>query len=317
MKNVTKANVLFSFTVVFYLLCAFIVRLIPYSVLGVNARMIVPELALIIPAVLYVSLMKPSGLEGMTFEFPSGRNILRIIVITFCIMPFIGLINSISTIFVENEASEALSMLLPNKMWISVVIMALIPAVCEEYIFRGLLFNGYKKRNPFGAMLMSSFLFGLIHMNINQFSYAFVMGMIFCLLVYATGTIMSSMIAHFLFNAYNVISYYQMADILSELEKAAEDVSAEELSQATVQLSQGQQALYMAMGFCIALIIVILGLKIAHSKYVKICDSNRGYENVRRIFSKENRKKLDDNEGRFFDFYILTGIVLCMISMFL
>lgn len=313
MKNVTKANALFAFTVVFYLLCVHIIRLIPYSVLGVNARMVLPELVLIIPAILYVSLMKPAGLDGMTFELPSGKNIIRIIIMTFCVMPFISLINNISTIFVKNEVSETLAMLLPNKLWVSVIIMALVPAVCEEYIFRGLIFNGYRKRNPFRAMLMSSFLFGLIHMNINQFLYAFVMGILFCMLVYATGSILPSMIAHFIFNAYNVISFYQMADILSELEAAGSNT--EELDVTALQLTQGQQAMYMIIAFLIALLIVAVGLKIAHREYVKMCEDNRGYESVKRILQKENRRKCDDEEGRFFDLYIAVGIVLCAFYM--
>lgn len=300
MNNVTKTNILFTFMVVSYLLLIYIVRLIPISVLNINIRLILPELIMLLPAFIYVTVLKPDNLGQINFSSPSITNVIKIILFTFCIMPFITILNSISTIFVENHAANTISYLTSNPLWLNILFIALIPAVCEEYLFRGLLFHGYKRRNPFRAILMSSLLFGLIHMNVNQFVYAFVMGCILCMLVYATGTVLSSMIAHFIFNGINVVISYYAEDILKQ---------AEAVSDETVSLSAADYI----VAYGIQIIIAAFGLLLAYMLFKSISRENRGMENIKLIFKKESRRTYDDSQGRFFDAYVAVGIVLCMI----
>ncbi len=300
MKNVTKTNILFTFMVASYLLLIYIVRLIPADVLNINIRLILPELIMLLPAFLYVTVLKPDNLGRINFSFPSLTNVIKIILFTFCVMPFITILNSISSIFVENHAANTMSYLTSNPLWLNILFIALIPAVCEEYLFRGLLFHGYKKRNPLKAVLMSSLLFGLIHMNVNQFVYAFVMGCILCMLVYITGTVLSSMIAHFIFNGINVVLSYYSENMLKEYEAAG-----------------GEEIVLSASDYVIAygiqITLAVLGLVLAYMLFKSICRENRGMENIKLIFKKENRSQYDESQGRFFDAYIAVGIILCMI----
>lgn len=300
MRNVTKTNVLFTFMVASYLILIYIVRLIPAGILNINIRLILPELIMLIPAFLYVTVLKPDNLGQISFSSPPLINVFKIILFTFCIMPFIAILNSISTVFVENHAANTMSYLSSNPLWLNVLFVAFIPAVCEEYLFRGLLFHGYKKRNPFKAMLMSSLLFGLIHMNVNQFIYAFVMGFILCMLVYATGTVLSSMIAHLTFNGINVVLAYYAENIMNAIED--KEGQAASLTAADYVAAYGVQ-----------LIIAALGLWLAYLLFKSICVENRGLENIKLIFKRENRQTYDESQGRFFDMYIMVGIILCMI----
>lgn len=300
MKNVTKTNILFTFMVASYLLLVYIVRLIPTNIININIRLLLPELIMLLPAFLYVTVLKPDNLGQISFSSPTLINVFRIILFTFCIMPFIAIINSITTIFVENYAASTMSYLSANPLWLNVVSIALVPAVCEEYLFRGLLFNGYKKRNPFKAMLMSSLLFGLIHMNVNQFVYAFIMGCILCMLVYATGTVFASMLAHFVFNGINVVISYYFEKITKEME-------------GTVNQTISYTAMDYIIAYGIQILIAVLGLILAYLLFKRICRENRGIENIKLIFKKENRQSYDESQGRFFDPYVIVGIVLCMI----
>lgn len=87
---------------------------------------------------------------------------------------------------------------------INVVTVALLPALGEEFLHRGLLLNeisriGYKK-----AILISALLFGLMHFNIVQFGYAFVAGLLLALVVVATKSLLPAMIIHFTNNFVSV-----------------------------------------------------------------------------------------------------------------
>lgn len=87
---------------------------------------------------------------------------------------------------------------------LDVLLVAVIPGICEEILHRGLLLNeigkiGYKK-----AIIISSLLFGLIHFNITQFFYAFVIGLLLGLVTVATKTIVPAIIIHFTNNFLSV-----------------------------------------------------------------------------------------------------------------
>ena len=87
-------------------------------------------------------------------------------------------------------------------------LVAFLPCVLEESVYRGVFYNEYSKINPWKAALLSGFLFGLAHGNINQFTYAMVMGFLFALLNTATGSLLSSMLVHFWINASSVVMVY-------------------------------------------------------------------------------------------------------------
>ena len=82
-----------------------------------------------------------------------------------------------------------------------VLISAILPGICEEFCHRGMLLNGYKGLGAKKAIILVGVIFGLMHLNIEQFFYASVIGMFLTLLVYLSGSIIPSMIVHFMNNA--------------------------------------------------------------------------------------------------------------------
>ncbi len=83
---------------------------------------------------------------------------------------------------------------------LQVVTVAIIPAICEETAHRGLLLNGFKSMGIKNAMIVSSLLFGLMHLNINQFFYATVLGFLIALSVVLSKSIIPAIIIHFMNN---------------------------------------------------------------------------------------------------------------------
>ena len=74
---------------------------------------------------------------------------------------------------------------------------------------------------------MSGLVFGLFHLNINQFCYAFVIGVVFAFLVEATGSIWSSVLAHFAINTYSItiIQLLKITGTYDTMQEAAEFVN--------------------------------------------------------------------------------------------
>ncbi len=82
----------------------------------------------------------------------------------------------------------------------------LIAPLTEELVFRAGVFRFLHSRvAPFNALLLSSVLFGAIHMNLASFPQLAVLGVIFSLSYQRTGNVAVPMLAHALFNLNTIL----------------------------------------------------------------------------------------------------------------
>lgn len=85
---------------------------------------------------------------------------------------------------------------------IYVIGLALVPAIFEELLFRKAILNYSKRFGNLFAVIFSSLLFGLIHMNLNQGIFAFILGLVFAVIAIKTSSIKLTILLHFLNNGY-------------------------------------------------------------------------------------------------------------------
>ena len=93
--------------------------------------------------------------------------------------------------------------------------MTVMAALVEELLFRGAI-QGHllrKGMKPLHAILISSAIFGVIHLNPIQVAFAFAIGLIFGWLYYRTGSLVPGIIGHFINNS---IACIQMATLTEE-----------------------------------------------------------------------------------------------------
>ncbi len=145
------------------------------------------------------------------------------VLLAFLIQPVLRFVNALSLCFTDNQTSEMIleiSETIPFP--VGLLLVAVLPAMVEEIIFRGAVYRSYRNASPGKAVLLSAFLFGLLHGNLNQFMYAFVMGIIFAFLIEASGSIVSSMIVHFITNAVSICSIYLLPRLYDYMKMAVE-----------------------------------------------------------------------------------------------
>ena len=98
--------------------------------------------------------------------------------------------------------SNALS--LRSKAILFVFILIEAP-VLEELLFRGVLFGGLTKIMPlWPAIVLSGFIFAVIHVNAATLIPLWFLGAAFAWLYVRTGTLLAPMAVHFTFNAVNL-----------------------------------------------------------------------------------------------------------------
>lgn len=107
--------------------------------------------------------------------------------------------------------AEEVSATIPNFL-LDVVLVAVLPALCEEFLHRGLLLQGTKHGGFTKSIIISSVLFGLMHLNISQVSYAIVLGMVMGFASVVAKNIWVPIIMHFTNNFISVYLDYATAN---------------------------------------------------------------------------------------------------------
>ena len=94
------------------------------------------------------------------------------------------------------------------------LLIALLPAVCEELMFRGYMFSAMKqKMKLFNAILLVSFLFGISHLSLIKLLPTMVLGIALAYTIEKTDSIFASALIHFLNNGFAVFVLYYGSDI--------------------------------------------------------------------------------------------------------
>jgi len=89
-----------------------------------------------------------------------------------------------------------------SGFWGVFIKVAVIAPIVEESIFRGLIFNGFRKNyNGFIAVFMSALLFSLFHLNPWQMPATFVLGLLLGWLMLRTNNIFVAILGHSINNS--------------------------------------------------------------------------------------------------------------------
>jgi len=84
---------------------------------------------------------------------------------------------------------------------VTLLLMAALPALCEELLFRGFILSGLRQLGPRFAVPISATLFALAHGSVYHMLPTFALGCILGVLVARTGSIVYGCVAHALNNA--------------------------------------------------------------------------------------------------------------------
>lgn len=296
-------QVLFYFVIVFGLSMYYILNSAGKEI-NIVGNLIMGQIANVLP-VLFVILIgrRRFGQEKVFSDILGFRRIkistaLITVLYTFLLMPLASLANVISMIFVDNTVAAIAGDVLDVPFFVIFPIMAVFGPFCEELVFRGAFFRGFRKSgNIFGAICMSAMLFSLMHMNFNQAAYAFFLGIMMALLAEAAGSTTAPFIMHFIYNGQSVCLMYLEKKFFPELLE-------EELGNAAYTSEE------LLLAIAIYLLLSVVCTAIAFCVAVWIA-GNEGKQNFLRTIwaSRKNRRE------RLWSVCLALGIILSFAYM--
>ena len=88
---------------------------------------------------------------------------------------------------------------------LNLISTAVVPALLEEMAMRGYILHALLPYGKKAAVIITAILFGLIHGNVLQLPFAFILGLVMGWLTVQTGSIWPAVVFHFTNNAHSVI----------------------------------------------------------------------------------------------------------------
>ncbi|MDE5602135.1 MAG: CPBP family intramembrane metalloprotease [Clostridia bacterium] len=100
--------------------------------------------------------------------------------------------------------------------FLSLIIMAALPAFGEELLMRGNVFHGLSTRNIWFGILMSALFFSLMHANPAQTVHQFGLGIVLALVMTLSGSLWACVLVHFFNNfiSLTLTSFMPQVDVI-------------------------------------------------------------------------------------------------------
>lgn len=98
---------------------------------------------------------------------------------------------------------------------LSFIAIAMTPALTEEFATRGMVMGSAKDFGQGFALISSATFFSLMHGNLVQIPFAFIMGIVIGFAVIKTGSLLTGIIIHFINNAVSVSMNYILEGVES------------------------------------------------------------------------------------------------------
>ena len=84
--------------------------------------------------------------------------------------------------------------------------LALVPAICEEFLFRGFILGRFLETGqPGQSLMMTSLLFGLFHRNLSALLPTTLAGVMLAFIVWRTGSLYYAFVIHALVNTWAIV----------------------------------------------------------------------------------------------------------------
>ena len=170
---------------------------------------------LLIAAFLYLKICGDDTKKTLRMHKIHIGSFFLVILLAFTIRPVAGFITMIANLFFQDVTTNTMTQKVMQSLGLSVFTTAFLPGLVEEILFRGVLYSRLRKAIPIKGILLSALLFGIAHMNFQQFSYAFFLGIVFGCLLEATDSIFATITAHMIFNGSSILLTYAISNTVT------------------------------------------------------------------------------------------------------
>ena len=199
MKKVLRANTYFLIIILLQLFLPIHLMFKWFNITDTKLMLLISHIiTFIFPAIIYLVITRQSAKDVLKLNKLYFKDTLLIILLAFVCQPIMTFFSLLSQFFFENEIGNFVTGIVNSPYIILLLLIAVLPAVTEEITIRGIVLSGYEDKNIYLSCIITGLLFGIMHLDPQQFLYAAVLGFVLALVVRITNSIFASALIHFL-----------------------------------------------------------------------------------------------------------------------
>lgn len=167
---------------------------------------------------LIFNIRKKSFFKALSLKKIKLSTVLLAIGFSICFYPLIAIFaDFLSKIFPSfDEIQNTFNDMFNISIVFSVLYVCIMGPIMEEILTRGLIFNEMKSSTNFiVAIIIQAFLFGVIHLNMVQGIYAFILGLVYGLFREKFNSLIIVIVCHIVHNSYSIVLDYLPESIVS------------------------------------------------------------------------------------------------------
>ena len=269
------------------------------AVKGVKINIIVnllfSQMIIFVPGLIFYIIKNKDTEVYKPFKKIKPVTVLLAIIMTWLFMPLVTCANLFSQLFTKNEIVNISSEVLDIPLLPMIFIIGILGPFSEEFVFRGLIYNGIRGQGKryIASGLLSGLFFGLMHLNFNQFCYAFVLGTIFALVNECLDSIWISFVSHAVVNTQNVLMLYAADRALKEF--GGMSVADAYNQAAGAEGGVGMNAMYIVMLY-VFLFIALITTSLAVLLVRAMCKIEGKLDRFYMVLRPKRYRKLLEND---------------------
>lgn len=187
----------------------------------------ITELLLLVMALAAAKLFKQDFKEVFPIHKPKLREVFGTLVFWVGSFQLCMLVTLLMLILFPEEMGATSSglneVMTDGSIWLSIFIVSLMPAVCEEAVHRGFILHTFRGvKREWVTVLVMGIIFGVFHMDPMRFLTTAVLGACITWVMLKTRNMVYPMLFHAVNNLVPVLISFAMASVAGLLEKVAE-----------------------------------------------------------------------------------------------
>ncbi len=200
--NLSLTRIIITFSQFMFILVPVVVlNMMQGSVFKETFRLKKPDILVFILSVLGILIVQPFlqvylYLQNkLIFSIPFGSEFLKSVKELF---------DSLEALTLKLVASHSV----PEFIFV-VFVIAITPAICEEFLFRGLILKNFERFvTPIRAIVFTGLIFALFHFHPFNIIPLAILGIYLTLITYYSGSLYTAIFVHFINNFFSVMAVY-------------------------------------------------------------------------------------------------------------
>ncbi len=173
------------------------------TALGICILSVINEFSMLVTPFLYSKIKGEKLYRGVGLNCNLGikRIGVAFIVAVATVMAFAPIANAFVALIIKSGYDTSSMTSLTIDSWgtyvVGIIFLCALPAVCEEFLYRGMISRALGDKGMIFGIFMSSLLFALMHGSPIQLVHQFFLGCVCAVIYYSSRNLRACMIVHF------------------------------------------------------------------------------------------------------------------------